>query len=132
MNLKKEKERIKKFGEVFTPNELVDRSLNLIPIEHWVDLNRNIFEPSCGDGNFLIKILEKKVQYTQDIIKSLSCIYGIDIMKDNITIARKRVLKKAIELGLNENDLEIAVQIIKKNIKQGNTLEIDIEKFFEE
>ena len=64
-------------------------------------LDSRFLEPACGDGNFLIEILRRKLFLLRDIksltdweFKSLiavgSC-YGIDILPDNTEACRKRL-----------------------------------------
>ena len=128
-SLTKSKKRVKELGEVFTPSSLIKEVLNKIPACYW-SKNKNILEPSCGNGNFLIAILNKKVEYGNDIISSLKSIYGIDIMEDNVTDSRKRILKESLKLGLKNEDLKEAVAIIKRNIIQGNALELDLSRIW--
>ncbi len=125
------KQRVKEYGEVYTESNLVNEILDKLPINIFIS-NLRFLEPTCGNGNFLKEILKRKVLYNHNIIDSLKNIYGIDIMNDNVLTSRKNLFSAAIELGLKKEDWENAILIIKKNIKQGNTLEIDIESFFEE
>ena len=64
-------------------------------------LDSRFLEPACGDGNFLIEILRRKLSLLKDIksqteweFKSLiavgSC-YGIDILPDNAEACRSRL-----------------------------------------
>ena len=64
-------------------------------------LDSRFLEPACGDGNFLIEILRRKLSLLKDIksqteweFKSLiavgSC-YGIDILPDNAEACRTRL-----------------------------------------
>lgn len=122
MTLIKSKERAKELGEVYTPSSLVEEMTNQIEKSYW-SLDKTIFESSCGNGNFLTVILEKKIKESKDILGSLKTIYGVDIMKDNIKEARCRMLQVCIDNGLSLEDSEIAVEILKKNIVVGNTLE---------
>lgn len=123
----KTKDRVKQFGEVYTPDALIEEILNKVPKEYWTS-NKNILEPSCGNGNFLVAILRKKIENKNKILDSLKVIYGIDIMKDNVNESRKRMLKESLRLGLKEDDIELAVNILKRNIIQGNALEINLEE----
>lgn len=124
MTLIKSKERVKELGEVYTPDNLVSDMVDQIDPKFW-SVNKTFFEPSCGNGNFLVKILEIKIDKTNDILGSLNSIYGIDIMNDNIIEAKTRMLKVCVEKGLNLEDAEEAVNILKNNIVVGNTLDIE-------
>ena len=57
----KKEERIRKFGEVFTPDKTVEDMLNLNNDE-FIRFDARILEPACGDGNFLVEILKRKIQ----------------------------------------------------------------------
>lgn len=124
MTLIKSKERAKELGEVYTPDNLVSDMINQIEPKFW-SVKKTFFEPSCGNGNFLVKLLELKIDKTNDILGSLKSIYGIDIMNDNIIEAKQRMLKVCIEKGLKLEDAEEAVNILKNNIIVGNTLDIE-------
>jgi type I restriction-modification system DNA methylase subunit len=128
-DLIKSKKRVKELGEVYTPISLINEMLNKLPIEQWTEA-KTFLEPSCGNGNFLVEILKKKVQTTGNILEALNLIYGIDIMDDNITESKKRLFQTAIELGLNDTDMISAQQIIDRNIIVGNALNIDFNKIW--
>ena len=61
MSEKKNNNRIKDFGEVFTNPKEVESMLNLVKDET-ERLDSRFLEPACGDGNFLIKVLEGKLE----------------------------------------------------------------------
>lgn len=102
--LVKSSERVRDLGEVFTPNATVQEMLNLLPKMIWASHPSSTFlEPACGDGNFLVAILDRKLdQIAKDFIKgklpagadteaaqfhaleALASIYAVDISADNI------------------------------------------------
>lgn len=101
----KSRERVQKHGEVFTAEREVNAMLNLV--RHETErLDSRFLEPACGDGNFLIEILRRKLnvvsnnfkkhksqlQYEEDAIIAISSIYGIDILPDNAATCRERLL----------------------------------------
>ena len=49
----------KKFQDIFTPEEMVKEILNFIPIKD----GDKILEPTAGDGNMVVTILEKSRAY---------------------------------------------------------------------
>ena len=55
------RERIKDMGEVFTPDQYVQQMLALFNDKLWADENAIFFEPSCGHGNIVLPILEKRI-----------------------------------------------------------------------
>ena len=99
------RERIKDMGEVFTPGECVHRMLALFNEKIWADEHIIFFEPTCGHGNFVVSILEKRVnsllkKYRKAkletpllyaIANALNTLWAIDVSIGNIEITRKRV-----------------------------------------
>lgn len=53
------KDKSDKFGEVFTPFELIDEMLDRLPAEIWSDKTKTFFDPCAGKGNFPIKVVER-------------------------------------------------------------------------
>ena len=102
--LVKSVERVRDLGEVFTPAATVSAMLDLLPDEMWaVHPAPTFLEPACGDGNFLVAILHRKldritVQSETSVLpagtdrdglafhalEALASIYAIDISPDNI------------------------------------------------
>lgn len=101
----KSKERVAAHGEVFTNEREVNAMLDLVKQET-ERLDSRFLEPACGDGNFLIEILRRKLaicedrvkqkiytqlQYEHDAIVSVSSIYGIELLPDNAAACRERL-----------------------------------------
>lgn len=138
----KSKERVQKHGEVFTPEWMVNLMLNQGDIpEKLNDPYATFLEPAAGTGNFLVAILKRKLDYInktydgeeRDIktLWGLSSIYGIELMRDNLSEARRNMFRVFLDNYKDihgnsldkENDLyKSAKFIIKKNIQQGDTL----------
>lgn len=103
----KSKDRVQQHGEVFTPDSIVNNMVDLVERDlNKEDLDKYIkttyLEPSCGNGNFLVRILDRKMAAVQKLPKetwirnmliSLSSIYGIDIQLDNVNQSRARLLR---------------------------------------
>ena len=76
-------------------------------------LDSRFLEPACGDGNFLIEILRRKMSLLestkspiewgfQSLIAVGSC-YGIDILPDNAEACRKRLFCEVVtQMGKRE------------------------------
>lgn len=128
-SLTKSKARVKALGEVFTPTALVSEMLDKLPPDSWLP-DKTFLEPSCGTGNFLVQILQRKLDAGHPPLVALSTIYGVDIMKDNVNESRKRMLQIALDGGLAFDDLADAVRHLKRNIIVGNALETDLEKLW--
>ena len=102
--LVKSAERVRDLGEVFTPNATVQEMLDLLPRSVWAPHPSPTFlEPACGDGNFLVAILDRKLErIAKDFdkgklaagteaeaaefhaLEALASIYAVDISTDNI------------------------------------------------
>ena len=102
------KERVKKNGQVFTPQEIVETILNKINYRGKKILTRTIIDNSCGTGNFLLTILDRFCQtflkYNQNKIKLKQAIektiFGIEIDKELWKKCLSRLDAKASEYGL--------------------------------
>ena len=78
---------MKSLGQTFTPSHIVNKMLDLILYNDCSILNKVILEPSCGDGAFLLRIVERLIlqaknnNYNEkDIIRILeNNIIGIEI-----------------------------------------------------
>lgn len=142
----KDKQRIKKFGEVFTPEWLVKDMLDLCEPDI-SDLSKKVLEPSCGNGNFLIGVFKCRLKIDDKItiakydtlaIAAISNIYGIELLRDNVTECRQRLLccyiDKRVELFKSQPGKEMCnhfAYYLKKNIICGNFLKINEEKQYE-
>jgi hypothetical protein len=60
MSLIRSKQRIADHGEVFTPPWMVDAMLDLVKGE-CERIESRFLEPACGSGNFLTRILQRKL-----------------------------------------------------------------------
>jgi hypothetical protein len=60
MSLVKSKQRVADHGEVFTPAWMVEAMLDLVKGET-ERIDSRFLEPACGDGNFLVQILRRKL-----------------------------------------------------------------------
>lgn len=102
----KSRQRVADHGEVFTNPREVNAMLDLVRDESF-RLDSRFLEPACGDGNFLIEILRRKLSLLKSVkspveweFKSLiavgSC-YGIDILPDNAEACRERLFGEVLE-----------------------------------
>jgi type I restriction-modification system DNA methylase subunit len=88
-------------GEVFTPKKIVNEMLELLPTEVWSDKSYCFLEPTCGNGNFLVEILIKRVDNGLTVIQALNTLIGMDITSINIKDSRVRLYRKSLELNPN-------------------------------
>jgi hypothetical protein len=136
MSLIKSKVRVADHGEVFTPAWLVEAMLDLVKAET-ERIDSRFLEPACGSGNFLVKVLQRKLAAVElkygknDFEKShyallgLMCIYGIELLADNIAECRSNVLEIFAEyLKLDEPDelYRAAFYVLSQNLVHGDAL----------
>ncbi len=136
MTLIKSKQRVEDHGEVFTPIWLVDEMLNLVRNET-ERIDSRFLEPACGSGNFLTQILKKKlatveIKYGKSefdknhyAILALMCIYGIEILKDNIKECHENLMEIYSEyLGISDADdsYKAASYVLSQNIVHADAL----------
>jgi hypothetical protein len=132
------KQRVADHGEVFTPGWLVDAMLDLVKDET-ERIDSRFLEPACGSGNFLVKILQRKLAAVElkygksDFEKrhyalwALMCIYGIELLPDNIAECRSNLLEIFAEyLHLNPDDelLGAARFVLSQNIIHGDAMKM--------
>ena len=91
--------RVKATAEVFTPTKDVQRYLDLLPQELFLDINEYFLDYACGDGQFLSEALIRKLESLgkeeitdAEFEQALSTIYGVDLMIDNVDLCRERLL----------------------------------------
>ena len=138
----KSKERVNKFGEVFTPENIVKDMLDMDGVrECSYSLDKTFLEPSCGTGNFLVEIIARKLscldkiekddvdKWAMSMLQAVSTIYGVDIQGDNVEESRERMFDiirdkyKAVYGVDMPDDLERCVNmILNHNIVCGNFL----------
>ena len=90
--VEREKTRVKATGEVFTPTPLVDEILDKMDQSLFGDPEKTFLDPSVGDGQFLARVLYRKLQNGIDFETALSTIYGVDLMQDNVDLCRERLV----------------------------------------
>ena len=98
-SIDRDKQRIQSTAEIFTPTDLVIEMLNNIEIDR-LGAGKTILDPACGDGQFLTAIKWVKVyihQMTEEA--ALQDIYGVDIMRDNFDLCKKRLGGGTILMG---------------------------------
>lgn len=80
--------------EYFTPRPLVDMMLDKLPANVFTDFSKTILEPSAGNGNFVIAILERRfasVEHITEITMALSTVYAVELMPDNVNEMKDRI-----------------------------------------
>lgn len=136
MTLVKSKQRVVDHGEVFTPPWIVEAMLDLVKAES-ERINARFLEPACGSGNFIARILRRKLaavelKYGRSDFErrhyaslALMCIYGIELLTDNVAECRQNALEIFVEYtkASEGDDLYLAaMHVLRTNISQGDAL----------
>src|SRR6202046_2444224 len=136
MSLIKSKKRVADHGEVLTPAWLVENMLDLVKGET-ERIDSRFLEPACGSGNFLVRILQRKLaavelKYGKSdferrhyALLGVMCSYGIELLADNIAECRANVLEILAEyLNLDASDelYRAAFYVLSQNLVHGDAL----------
>jgi len=134
--LVKSRQRVTDHGEVFTPSWMVEEMLNLVRAET-ERIDSRFLEPACGSGNFLRNVLARKfqkvhVKYGKSEFEkkhfslfALMCIYGIELLEDNVEECRSILLsqfKTFLDIDNNDFLVQAAQKVLQSNIIQGDAL----------
>ena len=136
----KSKERVADFGEVFTNEREVNAMLDLVKDET-ENIESTFLEPACGDGNFLIEVLRRKLkvvkerygkneeQYEKFSIVAITSIYGVELLQDNVDACIERLFsywneEYTVNCKNVQSDVcrESCKYILTKNILCGDAL----------
>jgi hypothetical protein len=136
MSLFKSKQRVADHGEVFTPAWMVEAMLDLVKGET-ERIDSRFLEPACGSGNFLVQVLRRKLAAVERkfgksdferrhyALLALMCIYGIELLADNIDECRANMLEVLADyLDLEESDdlYRAAFYVLSQNLVHGDAL----------
>lgn len=136
MSLVKSKQRVADHGEVFTPPWMVEAMLDLVKGET-ERIDSRFLEPACGSGNFLVQVLRRKLaavelKYGKSefekrhfALHGLMCIYGVELLPDNIVECRDNLLDVFAEyLRIDETDdlYRVANFVLSQNLVHGDAL----------
>jgi hypothetical protein len=132
----KSKKRVDDHGEVFTPSWMVEAMLNLVKSET-ERINSRFLEPACGDGNFLVPIMQRKLaavelKYGKSdferqhyALLGLMCLYGIELLRDNIGECRANLLAifaEYLNLAPSDDLYRAAFYVLSQNLVHGDAL----------
>lgn len=138
LNCVKSKQRVTDHGEVFTPLWLVEAMLDLVK-EETERIDSRFLEPACGSGNFLVQVLRRKLaavelKYGRSdferrhyALLALMCIYGIELLPDNIAECRANLLEVFADyLGVDASHelYRAASWVLAQNLVHGDALKM--------
>ena len=100
-------------------------------------IDSRFLEPACGSGNFIVKLLQRKLAAVEHkfgksdfekqhyALLALMCIYGIELLADNIAECRENMLEIFADyLSVQESgDLyRAAFYVLSQNLVHGDAL----------
>lgn len=100
---------VKNFGNVSTPCEIINELFSNVPDKYW-ETERKIYDPCCGKGTFLLKVIEKMMMNLKDVFETdeekykyiiENCIYYSDLDYLNIFITNILMKKDLKNIKLN-------------------------------
>jgi hypothetical protein len=137
----KSKKRVADHGEVFTNEREVNAMLELVKQET-ERIESTFLEPACGDGNFLVEVLRRKLNVVTDRYKksqfewerysviAISSIYGVDFLEDNCQECRERLFnifneyyQKLFKKECKEDCRRSVKYLLQRNILWGDALD---------
>jgi hypothetical protein len=141
--LVKSRRRVRTYGEVFTPRQMVDRMLDLVreELETGPDfVDKTFLEPAAGHGNFLVAILHRKLsaveknysphEWPETSLFAVASIYGIELLEDNHRDAKETMLveflrfhkEHGVPCDADTSLRQAATFLIDTNVVRGDTL----------
>ena len=134
------KQRVADHGEVYTAKREVNAMLDLVK-EETERIDSRFLEPACGTGNFLVEILNRKMEvvrrkhaknrYEYDLAsaQAVSSMYGVELLPDNVETCRNRLFTQYLETYREHrsddasSDLQRCICfLLSKNILCGDAL----------
>ena len=109
---------IKNLGEVFTPPELLNETLDLFPSEIWSNPNLTWLDPTCGSGNFLVAIYERLM-------------FGLEKTIPDADKRKKHILEKMIH-GSELRTVNVLLSMARLDIDEEFNLNIKLMDFLED
>lgn len=119
----KSKDRVKDFGEVFTPPHIINQMLDLLP-EETFQPSKTFLEPTCGEGWMILEILKRKFancKKRKDYTIALGSVYGMELQADNVQICIDNIVNLC-EAYFKPTKAEI--ELINNHIIQADSLKI--------
>lgn len=141
----KSRDRVKNLAEVYTNAREVNAMLDLVLKEKSPEeiISYRFLEPACGNGNFLIEILRRKLNevklkygskhlsvYQFYMARAVSTIYAVDICAQNVEESIERLFSEIkSEFSLNkgseyptEGFMSLIHYVLRSNIIIGDTI----------
>lgn len=140
----KSRKRVQEHGEVFTDDREVNAMLDMVKQET-ERIDSRFLEPACGDGNFLVEVLRRKLdvvnkryrksqhEWEKYAFVAIGSIYGVELLRDNVEACRNRLCdiieeryRRVAGKSTNPAFLGAARFVLGRNILNGNALSLKV------
>ncbi len=138
------RKRVADHGEVFTAEREVKAMCDLVKGE-CERIDSRFLEPACGQGAFLIEILNRKLsivtnryrkaqnEWERNAVLAISSLYGIDILVDNVEVCRNNLFdifykeyKSLFSKTIKEECCNSVRYVLSLNILWGDALTLEL------
>lgn len=96
--MKETSQKIK--GQWFTPDHIADEMVSMTPADWW---SKGILEPTCGNGNLVIRILDEKVNHGLLPEEALNTTFANELDEKYANACTERVRQWAKDKGITSN-----------------------------
>ena len=115
---------------------MVDAMLDLVKDET-ERIDSRFLEPACGSGNFLVRVLQRKLAAVElkygnsdferrhYALPGLMCIYGIELLADDIAECRANLLEilaDYLQIEASDDLYRAASFVLSRNLVRGDAL----------
>lgn len=119
-------ERIRTFGEVFTPPHIVSQMCDMLEKEFpgAFEPGTTFLEPCCGEGAMVLEVLRRKFQNCRrrsDFTEALRSVYGMELQERNVDICIGNVKMLCREWFTPRTE---ELKIIENHIMQADSLKV--------
>jgi len=103
----KSRERVRDLAEVYTHEREVTAMLDFVS-DMFEAIDSTFLEPACGNGNFLVQILARKLALVPNsvhdgptldfvVLRAVASIYAVDINEENVAEAHERMTRVVLD-----------------------------------
>lgn len=119
-------ERVRKYGEVFTPQKIVTVMCDMLEAESSgaFAVGTTFLEPTCGEGVFVVEILRRKFagcRKRSDYTAALQSVYAMELLPDNVQITIRNI-KALCSAFFSPTKAEF--EIIENHVIQADALKV--------
>lgn len=95
---------VKKEGKVYTPYDVIDDILDQFPYVE--EQSTNVCDPSCGQGNFLMRIFRRRLKKGISTDDAFASLVGFEKDFTAIEVARQNFVDAGVSTDLVEKNLQ--------------------------